>query len=525
MENDKKQDNKRREDAAINAGLVGAQTEVVKRYGAAVKEHFVSYSGVDNEAGKTLAKGLKEISESNVNPNYRDINVKQQAGFSAEVKTVARENAEKIVRSEKTSRVTRTDDMVKQSDGYGRTVGGKNEQLYDIAEIDKNGGYIEGSARQLKYVGGDSKECTAKLLSKKFDKYRDANVPLEVPSDYYDSVREQLEGKSNQLRAQIERAEASGNQELAAKHREQLERVEATKRNLRKGALSNQEAIEARLHPKLSVAKDVAKLSHEAGVEGAKSGAVLGGGVSAIQNIVAVVKGDKQPEEAAVSVLGDTVKAAGVSYATAFTGSAIQGAMQNGSSQYVRALSKTNLPAQVAVSALEVGKTLGRYCKGEIDGTQCLTELGEKGTGMLASSAGAAVGQILIPIPVVGGLVGGMVGYALSTAYYNSLVTALNEAKFAHAERLRIEAECSATIAVLEEYRLEIELAMRNYLAEYSAAFQTALGEITAGLTSGNANAVINGANKITRKLGGKPLFDTKQQFDELMKNPKKIMI
>lgn len=101
------------------AGIAGAQSEVVQRYGAAVKEHAVAYSGVDRELGREFAKGLKGISESRLNPADKARNIKQQAGFSAEVKTIARENAEKIIAGDTRSRSTRTDDMYKQPDGKG----------------------------------------------------------------------------------------------------------------------------------------------------------------------------------------------------------------------------------------------------------------------------------------------------------------------------------------------------------------------------------------------------------------------
>ena len=79
-------------------------------------------------------------------------------------------------------------------------------------------------------------------------------------------------------------------------------------------------------------------------------------------------------------------------------------------------------------SSSEISKTLYRYGTENIDGTQCLTELGEKGSGMLGGSAGTAIeateGSVLLPIPgvgpIVGGLVGSMAGYALSTVYYDS---------------------------------------------------------------------------------------------------------
>lgn len=512
-------DKKREKEKSLeNAGLAGAQAETVQRYGSAVKEHFVSYSGMDNEAQAKLTKGLKQISESKVDPNNPETSIKQQAGFSAEVKTQARESAEKIIAGEK-KRVTRTDDMTKQSDGRGHTIGGKNEQLYDIAEVDANGIYVEGTGRQLKFVGGNAKECCQKLLDKKFDKYRDAGVPIEIPSDFYDEVSADLSQRIDQLNKQIQNAEAKGNLALAEKHKNRLRVLEDTKKNLRKGSLTNSESLEARLHPKISVAKDIARTSHRAGIEAAKSGAAIGGGISLIRNSVAVIKGDKGVDEAVGEVVVDTAKATGVSYATAYTGALVKGAMQNAPSSYLQTLSKTNLPSTIVVTSLEIGKTLTRYARGDIDGTECLTELGEKGTGMLAASAGAAVGQVLIPIPVVGGLIGSMAGYAMSSAYYNSLVSVLNEAKVAHEERLRIEAECAASIAAIKEYQLEIELVINNYLRENIEVFSKAFTEMELAYNTGDVDSFIGGTNTIVRQLGGVPLFETQEEFNELMKS------
>lgn len=500
-----------------NVGIAGAQVETVRRYGSAVKEHFVAYSGEDREAGKVLAKGLKNISKSKLNPEFKEQNIKQQSGFSAEVKTVARENAEKIVNGSKAPRSTRTDDIAKQSDGRGGTVGGKNDQLLDIAEIDRSGIYIEGSGRQLKFVGGDSKGCYNKLLGAKMDKYREADVPIEIPSDFYDDVKAQLAKRAEDLQRQIERAEQGGNLELADRHRAQLAKVEQASKNLRKGKLTNQEAIEARLHPKLSTAKDIAQLSHRAGVEAAKTGAAIGGGMSLIRNSVSVIKGDKDPGDAALAVAGDTASAAGLSYATGFIGSSIKGGMQNAESIYLQGLSRTAAPAMIATSILEVGKTLYRFADGQIDGVECLNELGEKGTGIVASTAGATVGQVLIPIPVVGGLIGSMCGYALSSMYYNTLTSSLNEAKLAHEERLQVEAECEGAIQAIREYRLEMELTIRNYFTENISAFNNAFSQMNEVFHTGNVDLFIAGANSITETLGGEVLFGTTDELDALM--------
>lgn len=232
-----------------NTSITVTQQETVQRYGSAVNEHLKAYSGIDNETEQQLQKSLKDISNSKINLKYKDVNIKQQAGFSAEVKEVARDNADKIINGENKTQTIRTDDMIKQSDGRGNTVGGTNERLYDIADIDKNGVYIKGSARQLKYVGNDAKSCTAKLLGKKFDKYREADVPIEVPSDFYDDIQKELSERADKYKEYIKNNNQKGNFETAEKHANKLERVEKTQRNLRKGNLTSKEAVEARIHP------------------------------------------------------------------------------------------------------------------------------------------------------------------------------------------------------------------------------------------------------------------------------------
>ncbi len=128
---------------------------------------------------------------------------------------------------------------------------------------------------------------------------------------------------------QIRNAEKRGNTELVQKHCEQLDRLHKTRKNLTQGELTSKQAINARLHPELSTGMDIANISHRAGVESAKAGAVIGGRISFINHATAVLKGDEEPSDAALAVVGDTASAAGVSYATGFVGSAIKGGMQN----------------------------------------------------------------------------------------------------------------------------------------------------------------------------------------------------
>ena len=250
---------KKKDSALIDAAIAGGQYETVQRYGSAAHQNVVAYTGENRETGEVLKRSLKGISKGKINEQNRNANINQQAGFAAEVKTTARENAEKIINGEKPT-VTRTDDMRKQVDAKGNPLGGTNDQLYDIAEVDANGIFVEGTARQLKFVGGSPKACADKLISPKYEKYIEAGAQLEVPSDYYDGVKQELEEQSEKLKAEIKTAKTQG--KSLPKKEEKLNRIEKAKEKLRKGKLTKDETIEARLHPKLSTAKDIGRIAH-----------------------------------------------------------------------------------------------------------------------------------------------------------------------------------------------------------------------------------------------------------------------
>ena len=140
---------------------------------------------------------MKQISEMKINPDYRYQNIHQQAGFSAEVKEVARSNAENIIKRNKITK-TRTDD-----------IGKVNDPLYDLVDIDEHGRVVEGSGEQMKFVGssefdlggeGDGKRILDKLNSKKYeDKYLNKGAKIKIPYDKYDGVIDEIDSNIDKL--------------------------------------------------------------------------------------------------------------------------------------------------------------------------------------------------------------------------------------------------------------------------------------------------------------------------------------
>lgn len=502
------------DDDLLNAGLAGAAYETIQRFGAAAKQHYVAYSGEDNEIGKSLTKGLKQISEEKVNLKYKYQNIHQQAGFAAEVKDVARTNAENIIKGNSTRKV-RTDDC-----------GSVNDPLYDTVMIDENGNIIEGSGAQMKFLGasendpageGNALRALEKLQSKKFQKYLDADAKIDVPSDQYNKILQEAERKIEDLSDQLERQKNVGNYNQVKRIQEQIDKLEKIKKNLRKSTVSSKEAVLAREHPEVSTAIDIAKLSHRAGMQTAKTSAIIGGSVSIVRNLVSVYKGDEEPGDAVRNVAKETAATAAVGYGSGFVGTALKGAMQNSKSQYVRSLSGTNIAGTVVSFSVTAAKTLSRYFKGEIDGVECLETLGEQGTGMVSSAMFAAIGQTVIPIPVVGGLIGGMIGYSLSSATYGILTESLREEKFAKEERELIEKICNEHIKMIREYRTEMESIISEYLIDSMAVFRESFSGIKNALAIGDVDYFIESTNAITETFGSQTSFSDMDDFNDKM--------
>ena len=448
---------------------------------------------------------MKKTSESKVNPEYRDQNLKQQAGFAAEDKYTARKNAEKIIKGDKT-RVSRTDDL-------GRV----NDPLFDHVLLDGDGIEIPGTGEQMKFVGSNPRACLKKLESEKFQKYLDADATITVPSDYYDGIISEANKEIASLENQLARAKQNNNQQLASSIEKRIEKVKKIKESVKDSGITNEEALYARQNPILSTTKDIAKISHRAGFEQAKYGFALSGGISLIKNVVAVTKGEKTAKDAALDVAVDSGKGAVTAYTTAFAGSVIKAGMQNSKSSLVRTLSKSNAPAMMVTSTIGLAKSMTRYFKGEISGADCLLEIGEKGTSNIGAAMFTVVGQAAIPIPVVGALVGSMVGYAMTSAFYGNLTSALKEAEIAHENRIRIEKECEEAISMIQQYRAEMNAYVQRYLMHYNTIFNDAFMQMDDAFLSNDIDKFIDGANKITRALGGTEQFENMSEFDTFM--------
>ncbi|KWT68280.1 hypothetical protein [Comamonas testosteroni] len=487
-------------------GVSMAGSETVSRYGSANAEFVKGYTGLDNETGQKMAKGLSEVSKHKLNSDPAEAakNIKQQAGFSAEIASTSRDNAKAIIeRSEQ--RTWRSDDLPE----YGR-----NHNVVDRVQV-LNGEIVEGSQSQMKFVG-DRNQLFERIAKEdgKFARYR--GVKLELPSEQFEGAGEYCQKQASELREQALKVESAGKPQVAAELRAKADNYEQLAENVRDSGLTTDEAIFYRKHPELATALDIARTSHGAGVEAAKYGAAVGACISTLRNIFECAQGKKDIKDVMVSVASDTGKAATLGYATGFAGSAIKGTLQQSSSGTLRALSATNAPALAVSICLSLGSSVKRYVTGEITEADLLIEVGEKGSGMLSGGMMAALGQIAIPIPVVGAAIGGMIGYAMSSLFYQSALDAARGAELSAQMLKRTQAIEKAARDRLASEQAQLDAFFAKELPELHSRTQ-ALGMLLSSNTNVSADDMSAAINDFAVLLGQKLQFQNMQEFEEFM--------
>lgn len=502
--------------------LEGAAFEVVQRYGAAVREHIESYQGYNSGNGMKLKRSLKGIARYKVNEKYKMNNLKQQAGFAAEVKAVARENAEHIIKGHR-KRAVRTDDIPVQVDVRGRRIGGVNDQLFDIAEVNGKGKVMPGGARQMKFIGHSPEDCAQKLLNKKLDKYRENNVKIEIPSDYYDRVAAALKQREDELKNQINTARKEGNLRIVGDKNKELARIRKTRKNLRKSKVSKDEAMQARCHPVRSAMMDVVKVAHKAGMEQAVCGAAIGGAISVIKNLVAVMNGEKTPEEAALSVAKDTGTTAVESYIMAFAGAVVKGGMQNSGDKLIRNMANTNLAAGLVLSVKNTAVIIQKLLRDEITIVECITELAEEGIGEIGAAIGSAVFANMMltssgaTIKVIACVAGSTLGYLAAIAVYQQVSQSMKEYHLAVKQRIAVEAECEEIVRMIRAYRAEMEESVEQNLSEHLNCFNDSFAAMDQAIIDDDPDGFVRSNVRIQELLGHRIQFTSQAEFDDLM--------
>ncbi|MGL2824380.1 hypothetical protein ACQJ9P_04485 [Helicobacter pylori] len=488
-----------------DATIMGSTSEESTLYASANREHL------------SVLDKLEEISKRKINPNYTNQNINQQAGYSVEIKEQTRVNEHNILAG-KREMVCQYDDLSSEQKAQIKkffpnyATPKKNHEIVDYISVDEKGNIIPGTAVQSKFVGKNGEECFKKLLSKDYEKYLKNGMKMEIPKDFFGDFQKEANIKIKSLESQIAKQKGLGDFQKAAHLEEKLQKCKTIKAHTRPASTTKAEAIEARLNPKLSTAKDVTSVSHQAGMNAAQTGALISGSVSLVTNVWECVVNGKDPKKAIKHTAIATLKGGALNYCSAFASSSLGGLMQSSANKVIQSLGKGSLPAMFVGACVTNATVLTRYFSGKIDGTELLKQLGKANATLVSSGAMAVAGQALIPIPVVGALVGGFVGAILSETCFNAFLKAREETKLARQRRIEIEKECREIIKLLEAYQNQFKEVFEKYFHETTKFFNQSFDELWRASYTGDADLGIGINNKIQERLGQKALFDNSKE-------------
>lgn len=494
--------------------IAGANQEIVTKFGSAGAEFLKGLRGVDHETGIKFDRSLLQIKDYKINPDHIEKNIKQQAGFAAEVAYVNKQNAEAII-NKSGSIFSRSEDIIEY---------GKNHNVVDIVEITKAGEIVTS---QMKFVT-DHESLLKKIAEgsgggkNDLSRYMDVDY-LDLPTEQVDNAKKFCQERARDFRNNAEKLRKQGKIELAKDFEVKAEKYDSLEDKVRDSGISTEEAINYRMNPVKQTVKNIAQASHRAGIEGAKCGMAIGGSISLITNIIAVRAGNKELGDAILDTTKETLISAGVGYGTGFFGSAIKSVLQQSPNVVMRNLSKTGLPAMIVSTCVATGKSIKRYSEGEIDESQLLIEMGEMVNSSLSTATFSMLGQIAIPIPVLGGLIGGMIGYTLTNTFYHNFLDTLEEAKLSEIRYQFIAMRCEAARIAAIEYQNYLDDLFDRKFAQLDVKSKNLFNSLKDNNIS--IDIFCKNIDQFAELLGRELSFKTLDEFNDFMSSNEKLKI
>lgn len=495
------------EEHLTNAAANRALYELVDKYGEAASLDLAGYDGKFGVVDQTK-RSLKGISESLLGKTDDEAkrNLKQQAGFSAEIIETVKLNKRRIVEGE-TARSFRYDDL-----------GNTNDELIDVADAHQmpNGTWkeIPGSGFQMKFIGKNGSETFDKLCSSKHNKYYANGIPVKIPKDYYSDFIERADSKINGLKQEIKELNAQNKDPSAiAKKKAQLKKYESIRQNTYRSETTSKEALFARVNPKLYTVQSTLRTAHEAGLKGAESGAAIGGGMAIVCNLGEILKG-KPIEDAVKDVAVKSGKSAVRSYAVSSGATLVSGGVKHYRKELPELLKNAKAPTEISGFVVDAASAFYGYYNGSISGVDCMKQLATSATLALANLT--PVGQVVFIARTV---------YTLASISVTVIRDALRAPKIARERRIQIEKECREQIEALKLFREEYEQRSKAWLEKVTGSFVVAFDTMDKALQIGDVDSYISGANQITSAMGSEVQFETCEQFKNLMESDKAFIL
>jgi len=182
---------------------------------------------------------------------------------------------------------------------------------------------------------------------------------------------------------------------------------------------------------------------------------------------------------------------------------------------------KSNPIANMATATAYTGKHLVAFLNGDISKEKLFEEINHTAITTTSTVYYAGFAQAVIPIPVVGALVGATVGFYIGNLLHRSGLIALGDShvvKLAKERREKIEKMCNFLIPSIQKSRKELELYIDKYFAERKIIFEESFSNLDLAIQSNDNELFLSSLEKINNQYGktlGAKTFDEMINSDE----------
>jgi hypothetical protein len=257
--------------------------------------------------------------------------------------------------------------------------------------------------------------------------------------------------------------------------------------------------------------------------------AAVGGAVGLVVSLASqtarIRAGETSAMSAAVTATGAAARSAARSGEIVGLGQTVMIASRPG--HLPDALGGGTLPFPLSRAALDVGAAGFAFARGEIDPAEMAARAATAvGSSALVWACGT-VGQTVIPIPVVGALVGGTVGQVSATVITHGLRLALTAAAADRADEARLarlEAEVAVTVALSASLRRSVADLAAEHHAYVADEVLPRLAAAEEALRSHAPDGALAQLADLIRAFGGQPLFVSIDEFRRWMLDPTSVL-
>ena len=197
-------------------------------------------------------------------------------------------------------------------------------------------------------------------------------------------------------------------------------------------------------------------------------------------------------------------------------------------SEGIQSLSEGAAPIAIANTMYSMGKAVNDYLKGDIDVVRLKEECGEASIRGVATYYCGITGQILIPVPVLGALVGSLVGYTTSALLVQSGILGVGQKSIVHMAKKRreyIESQCFQAIELMHHYKAIFAYIGERYEYQYINEVLPSLALIESAISTWDAEKAIAGLAYLNQSFAKKMKFRSFSEFDDFMINKNNKLI